>query len=341
MYCTQCGAQVPETAAFCRQCGAPSPGSVPAAPVPPAMPMMPPPPPPKSKLPLWIALGVLIVAAGIAAVLLLTGDKSDGKATPTPRATPTQTADPTPTQAPDGFEAESFTAYGNSYSITGYAFSHGDNGKTIITMTGTDYSIMPFRDGSLHVPVWAEFTAGGETFRAVAATTSATSVIYEFEATATPETIIFINSETEEVISTVYIGVDAGTATEPPATEAPATEPPATEPPAATDQIAPDLYKPFVGEWLGRADDIVLTFNVKDDGTGVYHFQQGGYEEGYPFALKADTKTFSVTIPADNRLGIKTITGSYELADDTLTLRVKTTFADGRTFSYTVPCHKI
>ena len=77
------------------------------------------------------------------------------------------------------------------------------------------------------------------------------------------------------------------------------------------------------------------------DGTGTYTFEQSGYYESYAFALKVESETFSVQIPKGNQLGIAACEGTYSYSDGVLTLEVQTTFANGRVFSYTVPCERV
>lgn len=96
----------------------------------------------------------------------------------------------------------------------------------------------------------------------------------------------------------------------------------------------------YVGSWAGTVDNIRLHFTVEADGSGQYTFEQGGYQEQYPFALAVGGDTFSVDIPEDNQLGISACEGTYAFAQDILTLDVVTTFGDGTTYAYTIPCRR-
>ena len=96
----------------------------------------------------------------------------------------------------------------------------------------------------------------------------------------------------------------------------------------------------FVGEWAGSVDNINLSFDIGEDGQGTYTFEQSGYHESYDFSLSVESESFSVQIPANNRLGIASIDGTYAYADGILTLQVQTMFANGRVFAYTVPCQR-
>ncbi len=107
---------------------------------------------------------------------------------------------------------------------------------------------------------------------------------------------------------------------------------------AAATAAMPDEY---VGDWQGASGNINLAFTVNPDGTGSYAFEQSGYSESYDFTMKAGADTFSVTIPEDNQLGIVSCEGTYQYADGVLTLDIRTTFRNGREFSYTVPCTRV
>ena len=106
-------------------------------------------------------------------------------------------------------------------------------------------------------------------------------------------------------------------------------------------EAASGMPEEYVGKWAGSVNDINLSFDVGADGTGDYTFEQSGYHESYAFTLAVDSETFSVQIPKNNKLGIATIEGTYTYSAGTLTLKVKTTFANGREFSYTVPCERV
>ena len=74
---------------------------------------------------------------------------------PTPEE-PESTPEPKPVFAP-----VSFTAYGNSYSITGYETGTHTDGSAIVILYGTGFDKLPLRDGQIRVPVWAYLTSGG------------------------------------------------------------------------------------------------------------------------------------------------------------------------------------
>ena len=97
----------------------------------------------------------------------------------------------------------------------------------------------------------------------------------------------------------------------------------------------------YIGEWAGSVDNINLSFNVNEDGTGTYTFEQGGYMENYDFSLSVESETFSVKIPEASQLGIVSCEGTYTYTDGILTLAVQTTQSSGRVFEYTVPCKRV
>lgn len=105
-----------------------------------------------------------------------------------------------------------------------------------------------------------------------------------------------------------------------------------------TPSAAAAMPEAYVGDWQGSTGNINLSFSVNPDGTGSYAFEQNGYTESYDFTMRADADTFSVTIPEDNQLGIVSCEGTYQYANEVLTLDIHTTFQSGREFSYTVPC---
>lgn len=109
--------------------------------------------------------------------------------------------------------------------------------------------------------------------------------------------------------------------------------------------MSPPVPAEFVGSWQGCAEvsgsDIYLAFTVREDGSGTYAFSQGGYNEEYDVSVTASGGTFSIDVPKDNKLRIKTIEGDYAFKDEVLTLQVRTSFQGGRVFSYAVPCSRV
>ena len=103
----------------------------------------------------------------------------------------------------------------------------------------------------------------------------------------------------------------------------------------------------LVGEWRGTGTPdnggtpIDLTVTVNPDGSGEYTFAQGGYTESYPFTVDYAGSRFSVSIPADNLLGISACDGTWTLKDGRLLLDIATTFENGRVFAYSAECERV
>lgn len=118
--------------------------------------------------------------------------------------------------------------------------------------------------------------------------------------------------------------------------------------PAVSEQsggASPDILKKLAGTWTGVGTPanggtaIDLSVTIKEDGSGEYLFSQGGYEENFPFSISYSDNTFSVDIPATAGLG--SVTGTYQLNNDLLTLEITTVFPNGRQYRYTAVCTKI
>lgn len=90
-----------------------------------------------------------------------------------------------------------YDAFGNNYSITGYAIGTGEeSGKTEITLFGSGYNKMPLRNGQICVPVWCDFISGGKTYESVSASVSSEKVVIIFDVSLTPESILIQNGDT-------------------------------------------------------------------------------------------------------------------------------------------------
>ena len=89
----------------------------------------------------------------------------------------------------------SFTVFGNPYSIEKYKIFKDEKGNTSIAVFGSGFEILPFRDGRIQIPVWCDYVSDGREIGSVGATTSKTLVIYTFESSVVPETIIFWPSD--------------------------------------------------------------------------------------------------------------------------------------------------
>jgi hypothetical protein len=84
-----------------------------------------------------------------------------------------------------------FTAYGNFYTITNYEITKNEQGNTIITVISRGFDKLPFRNGNLVIPVWCAYISAGKEIDANSASASSTSVVYFFETSDEPETILF------------------------------------------------------------------------------------------------------------------------------------------------------
>ena len=115
----------------------------------------------------------------------------------------------------------------------------------------------------------------------------------------------------------------------------------------ASDVADDGIPAELVGEWRGTGTPdnggtpIDLTVRINPDGTGDYAFAQGDYTESYPFTVDYAGSSFSVSIPADNQLGISACDGTWALEGGRLNLDIATTFANGRVFSYRAECEKV
>ena len=258
------------------------------------------------------------------------GPATDTAPEPTPEPEPEPTPEPEPV-----FKSVAFTAYGNGYSITGYEIGTHDDGSVSVILYGTGFNILPLRNGEFCVPVWAYLTAGGVEHSSTGCSVASDKITYEFEFRGTPDEILAVNGETEDVIVTIDVSDGMAARSGAGNSNDPAKEDTEGSIPVAMIPIE------YIGSWEGSADGIKLSFKIEPDGTGVYTFEQSGYTESYDFSLEVGTETFSVKIPSNNTLGIVTIEGTYKYSDEKLILDVKTTFSDGREFKYTVPCRKV
>lgn len=92
----------------------------------------------------------------------------------------------------------SFTVYENSYSIDKYKISKDEKGNTSIIVFGSGFAVLPFRNGSIQIPVWCNYISGGKVISSVSAASNKTSVTYYFESTAVPETLILYPADNQK-----------------------------------------------------------------------------------------------------------------------------------------------
>jgi len=99
----------------------------------------------------------------------------------------------------------SLTVYDNSYSIEKYKISKDEKGNTTITIFGNGFSVLPFRNGSIQIPVWVDFISGGKEIGSVSASSSPTSVTYFYQSSAIPETIVYWPSDDRNKKSRIVV----------------------------------------------------------------------------------------------------------------------------------------
>jgi hypothetical protein len=149
-----------------------------------------------------------------------------------------------------------------------------------------------------------------------------------------------LNTQGEKLLLGKAIIIDAEPET------SPASEQASTSPTESV-KVNASIPKELVGMWkgsgkpVGGGSAISLDVAVNADATGIYTFEQAGYEESYPFILSSNNNSFSVSIPADNKLGISACGGTYSYSDGVLTLNITTRFSSGRQFKYVAECTKI
>ena len=94
----------------------------------------------------------------------------------------------------------SFTAFGNSYSITGYKIDKDENGKITLTLFGQGYDIVPFRNGKISMPAWGSIEINGKEIDPLSCQASKESLKYNFNSTSQPDKIIVRHGDTDDVI---------------------------------------------------------------------------------------------------------------------------------------------
>lgn len=92
---------------------------------------------------------------------------------------------------------KSFTAYGNSYSITSYSIEVNDEGNTIVTCEGSGFDILPLREGSFRMPLECTLISGGTSYDWTGGMSSSGSLEFEFEGIIEPDTVIFTAGDDE------------------------------------------------------------------------------------------------------------------------------------------------
>jgi len=146
----------------------------------------------------------------IAATLYPPESKPDKKETVEP-----EKITPVPSKIFTSISPRNFYAYGNTYTITGYAIEKNEQGKTVVTVEANGFRKLPVKNGQVIIPVWCAFVSGGQEFDARSASANWESVTYVFETSAEPEILIFYPSDKPESKVEIKIAFDAKTAPEP------------------------------------------------------------------------------------------------------------------------------
>ncbi|MCL2803738.1 MAG: hypothetical protein FWD29_07295 [Micrococcales bacterium] len=81
---------------------------------------------------------------------------------------------------------------GNSYSISSFTVGKSDEGNTTITAFGSGMGKLPFRNGSMIIPIYCSFTdADGVDHELVGADMSMPEMTFKFDTSATPKKVSF------------------------------------------------------------------------------------------------------------------------------------------------------
>ena len=96
----------------------------------------------------------------------------------------------------------SFTAYGKSFSITGYELGTDEEGNTVVTLPGINVFIItdPTDIMSIQFALLCTFESGGKTYELHKTATKDKGTEFVFKTSAVPEKITFTNGETEKTV---------------------------------------------------------------------------------------------------------------------------------------------
>jgi hypothetical protein len=97
-----------------------------------------------------------------------------------------------------------FTAYGNTYSITSADIGADDNGDTTVVVSGSGFEIITMRNDKLLPPLIGSFVSAGKTYDVKNLGIGTIYTLY-FETATKPESITLINGDTEEEIATIKV----------------------------------------------------------------------------------------------------------------------------------------
>ena len=96
----------------------------------------------------------------------------------------------------------SFSAYGKSFSITGYQLATDEEGNTVVTLPGVNVFVIgnPSDIMSMKIALLCEFESGGKTYKVHSLATKDIGTEFTFETSAVPEKITFTNDETGKAV---------------------------------------------------------------------------------------------------------------------------------------------
>lgn len=96
----------------------------------------------------------------------------------------------------------SFSAYGESFSITGYRLGTDEEGNTVITSPGINVlMITDLSDiSSMKIVLLCSFESGGKTYKVYKTASKGDTTEFTFETSVVPEKITFTNGETGETV---------------------------------------------------------------------------------------------------------------------------------------------
>jgi len=115
--------------------------------------------------------------------------------------------EPETTPEPE-FSPVSYSAYGNGYSITGYDIGTNTDGSTTVILYGNGYNVLPIRDNRIRIPVWASIISDGVEYSSLSCSIDGDQITYEFDFYGTPDMILAVNGETDDIIVSIDVNDD-------------------------------------------------------------------------------------------------------------------------------------
>jgi hypothetical protein len=118
-------------------------------------------------------------------------------------ASPTDTAGQDPADSSTTASADSAAAptddrlpltissNGNTYVIDDFSVATGEDGNTVVSVTGSGFSVMPMRNGQFVIPVYCAVTASGQEVEFGSINTTSTGADFIFKQHLSPDSVIF------------------------------------------------------------------------------------------------------------------------------------------------------